>query len=115
MKVVDPSGSKVGTLDEIYFDAETAEHVSETVPVEHEEAVLSREPIVAGEGKGAQIGEQTIDTDLQEEVVDVDKRTVAKERVRLDEDTETEERTVEADLRKERVEVEQDGGLEERR
>lgn len=23
MKVVDPSGSKVGTLDEIYFDAET--------------------------------------------------------------------------------------------
>ena len=90
-------------------------HVSETVPVEHEEAVISREPIAAGEGKGAQIGEQTIDTDLQEEVVDVDKRTVAKERVRLDKDTETEERTVEADLRKERVEVEQDGGLEERR
>lgn len=89
------------------------ERVSQTVPVEHEEARVTREPIANGEGGGAQIGEQTIDMDLEEEVVDVDKRVVAKERLRLDKDVETEQRTVEADLRTERVEVE--GDLEERR
>jgi uncharacterized protein (TIGR02271 family) len=92
-----------------------SERVQETVPVEHEEAVISREPIAAGEASEADIGEQTVALDLTEEVVDVDKQVVPKERVRLDKETHTDEQTVEADLRKERVEVEHDEGLEERR
>jgi uncharacterized protein (TIGR02271 family) len=91
------------------------EHVSRTLPVEHEEATITREPIAAGTERDASIGEQTVAMDLQEEVLEVNKRTVPKERVRLDKESHTEERVVEADVRKERVEVEHDAGIEEQR
>ena len=91
------------------------DRVSETVPVEHEEARITREPVAQDEAHGGEIGEQTLEVELEEEVPEVEKRAVPKERVRLDKDTETEERTVDADLRKERIEVEHDEGLEERR
>jgi uncharacterized protein (TIGR02271 family) len=89
------------------------EHVTQTVPLEHEEAVITREPI-ADSHADAQIGEQSLDIDLTEEVVDVQKHVVPKERIRLDKDVEMEEREVSADLRTERVEVEHDPGLERR-
>lgn len=91
------------------------DHVEETVPVGHEEAVITSEPIAPGDASGAAIGEQTVTVELSEEVVDVDKRVVPKERVHLDKEVHTDEQTIEADLRKERVEVEGDADVRERR
>ncbi len=84
------------------------EHVRESVPVMHEEAIVERRPL-SGDAlgaRGATIGEgETIRVPLTEEEVVAEKRTVAKEElvVRKQEVTETE--TVEADLRRERAEV----------
>ena len=87
------------------------EHVDRTVPVEHERARVTRETLSPGELTDAEtIGEREIEVDLTEDVVDVDKRTVAKERVSLGKETVTEEREVSEELRKERVEV--DGDVE---
>jgi uncharacterized protein (TIGR02271 family) len=87
------------------------EHVDRTVPVEHERARVTRETLSPGESTDAEtIGEREIEVDLTEDVVDVDKRTVAKERVSLGKETVTEEREVSEELRKERVEV--DGDVE---
>ena len=87
------------------------EHVRESVPVTHEEAVVERRPINdAMSARGATIGEgETIRVPLTEEEVVAETRTVAKEElvVRKHEVTETE--TVEADLRRERAEVHRDG------
>jgi uncharacterized protein (TIGR02271 family) len=87
------------------------ERVSETVPVEHERVTVRREPLAGGDVGDARIGEQDVEMTLEEEVVDVDKDVVAKERVSLDKDVEVEQRTVEADLRRERVEVDGDEEL----
>lgn len=90
------------------------EHVDRTVPVEHERARVTRETLSPGESTDAEtIGEREIEVDLTEDVVDVDKRTVAKERVSLGKETVTEEREVSEELRKERVEV--DGDVEDDR
>ena len=83
------------------------EHVRESVPVTHEEAVVERRPITDPmAARGATIGEgETIRVPLTEEEVVAEKRAVAKEElvVRKTEVTETE--TLEADLRRERAEV----------
>ncbi|MBD0320986.1 MAG: DUF2382 domain-containing protein, partial [Gemmatimonadetes bacterium] len=87
------------------------EHVRESVPVTHEEAIVERRPITDPmAARGATIGEgETIRVPLTEEEVVAETRTVAKEElvVRKHEVTETE--TVEADLRRERAEVHREG------
>ncbi len=47
---------------------------------------------------------------LHEEEVVVDKRAVPKERIRLDKDTEVDERTVSEEVRKEEIEVDDSVG-----
>jgi uncharacterized protein (TIGR02271 family) len=89
------------------------EHVSETVPVSHDEVRVVREPINEANRDralaGPDIAEGTHEMVLNEERVVVGKETIPRERVRLEKETVTEERPIEADLRKERIEVEGDG------
>jgi uncharacterized protein (TIGR02271 family) len=89
------------------------EHVSETVPVTHEEVRVVREPITEANRdravSGPDISESTHEVVLNEERVVVGKETIPRERVRLEKETVTEERPIEADLRKERIDVEGDG------
>ena len=85
------------------------EHVHVTVPVQRQMARLVREPVREGDTTGVGDfvkGEEEIV--LSEEVVDVSKRVVAKERVGLETETVTEEVPVEETLRKERIEVDGD-------
>lgn len=85
------------------------ENVQVTVPVEKQMARVVREPVRDGDtsGVGAFVdGEEEIV--LSEEVVDVSKRVVAKERVGLATETVTEEVPVNETVRKERVAVEGD-------
>jgi uncharacterized protein (TIGR02271 family) len=90
-----------------------SEHVSETVPVSHEEVRVVREPITEQNREramaGPDISESTHEVTLSEERLVVGKETIPKERIRLEKETVTEERPVEADLRKEHIEVEGDG------
>jgi uncharacterized protein (TIGR02271 family) len=87
-------------------------HVTESVPVMHEEAIVERRPITdAMSARGATIGQdETIRVPLTQEEVVAETRTVAKEElvVRTNQVTETE--TVEADLRRERADVRRDEG-----
>ena len=62
---------------------------------------------------GAEIGEEEVEVPLRAEKAVTQKRTVAKERIGLEKDVETERETVGDEVRKERVEVE--GENEERR
>ena len=79
-----------------------------------EELRVEREPITDANrdaaGSGADLSEEEHEVVLHEEEVVVDKRTVAKERVRLDKDTVTEDQQVSEGVRKEQVEL-IDGGL----
>lgn len=124
----DPSGASVTRSEEelrvstTRRDAGTArlrkfvetEHVETTVPVEHERARVTREPMGPGDAPdGDTLGERVVEMELSEDVVDVQKRTVAKERVSLGKETVSEEQTISEDVRKERVEIE--GDVEERR
>ena len=77
---VDSDGDKLGTIEEIYLDAETERPEWALVQEEHEVV-------------------------LHEKVV-VDKRTVPKERVRVDKDVTTDEQQVTEQLRKEQIETE---------
>jgi uncharacterized protein (TIGR02271 family) len=83
------------------------EHVTETVPVERERPVVEREPIsdedVAGEPVLAEDERQIT---LHDEEVVTEKRTVPKERVRLEKGTRTDFETVEGEVDREDVEVE---------
>ena len=86
------------------------EHVTQTVPVTHEEVRVEREPITEANVdkamSGPEIKEDVHEVSLMEEEAVAAKQTVPKERVRLEKDTVTEEAQVGADLRKERVETE---------
>ena len=86
------------------------ENVATTVPVEREEVRVEREPITAANvdeaTAGAEISEQEHEVVLHEEEPVVSKRTVPKERVRLEKDAVTSEEQVSADLRKEQIEAE---------
>jgi uncharacterized protein (TIGR02271 family) len=88
------------------------ENVTQTVPVRREEVRVEREPItdanVDDAMSGPEISEEEHEVVLREEEPVVEKRTVPKERVRMDTDTSTEEREISDEVRKERVEVDDD-------
>jgi uncharacterized protein (TIGR02271 family) len=90
----------------------TTEQVAATVPVQREEVRIEREAItdanVGAAMSGPELSEEEHELTLSEEEVTVDKRVVPKERVRLDKDVVTEERTVDESVRKEQIEVEGD-------
>jgi len=84
-----------------------AENVTINVPVTREKARLVTEPITAAnEGaamSGADLTTEEHEVVLSEEVVDVDRRVVPKERVRLEKETVTDEVAVDETVRKERI------------
>jgi uncharacterized protein (TIGR02271 family) len=88
------------------------ENVQETVPVRHEEVRVEREPITDANRdaalSGPEITEAEHEVTLHEEEPVVEKRTVPKERVRLDKDVSTAEETVSEEVRRERIEAEGD-------
>ncbi len=84
----DVDGEKIGSIEEIYLDAET------------------EAPENAGDAMdGPAISEEEHEVVLYEEQVVVDKRAVPKERVRLDKDTVTDQREVSEGVRTEQVEL----------
>jgi uncharacterized protein (TIGR02271 family) len=90
------------------------ENVTETVPVQREEVRVEREPITDANRdaatSGAALSEEEHEVVLHEEQVVVDKAAVPKERVRLDKDTATEQRSVSEQVRKEQIDqVDADG------
>jgi uncharacterized protein (TIGR02271 family) len=88
------------------------ENVTRTVPVEREEVRIEREPITDANADsaldGPDISEEEHEVTLHTEEPVVEKRTVPKERVRLDKDVHTDEETISEDVRKERIEAEGD-------
>jgi uncharacterized protein (TIGR02271 family) len=88
------------------------ENVQETVPVQREKVRVEREPITDANRDaaldGPDITEEEHEVTLHTEEPVVEKRTVPKERVRLDKDVRTDEETVSEDVRRERIEAEGD-------
>ncbi len=88
------------------------EDVEIRVPVRREKARMVTEPITdANRDRAMSGGDLTTgehEVVLSEEVVDVDKRVVPKERVRLETETETDEVAVDDTVRKERIDFEHD-------
>jgi uncharacterized protein (TIGR02271 family) len=88
------------------------EDVQETVPVGREEARVEREPITDENRdeamSGPDISEDEHEVVLREEEVVAEKRTVPKERVRLDKDTVNDDREISDTVRKERIDVDED-------
>jgi uncharacterized protein (TIGR02271 family) len=88
------------------------EEVQQTVPVRREEVRVEREPItdenVDRAMSGPEISEAEHEVTLMEEEPVVEKRTVPKERVRLEKDVKTDEEQVSEQVRKERLDVESD-------
>ena len=86
-----------------------------TVPVEREEVRLEREPITEANrgaaGAGPDISEEEHEVILSEERVVVSKETVPVERVRLDKEVVTEQKTVTEDVRKEQIETDLDADV----
>jgi len=85
------------------------DEVTETVPVRREEVRIEREPItdanVGDAMDGPAISEEEHEVVLHEEEVVAQKQAVPKERIRLEKDVETEEKTVSETVRSERVDV----------
>jgi uncharacterized protein (TIGR02271 family) len=90
------------------------EQVETTVPVQREEVRIEREPITGGNVDealdGPAISEEEHEVVLHAEEPVVEKRAVPKERVRMEKDTVTDERTVSDEVRKERIETDGDDG-----
>ena len=88
------------------------EQVQKTVPVQREEVRVEREPITDANAdqarSGPDISEEEHEVTLHEEEVVTEKRAVPKERVRLERDTVTEDRTVSEEVRKEQIEADSD-------
>jgi uncharacterized protein (TIGR02271 family) len=82
------------------------EQVEIPVELRREKARVTREP-VDGQAS-ADIGEESIDVTLREERPVVEKETVAKERIGIEKEVETERETVGGEVRKERIDVEDD-------
>jgi uncharacterized protein (TIGR02271 family) len=95
------------------------EDVQETVPVEREEVRVDREPISDANRDaaldGPEISEEEHEVTLHAEEPVVEKRTVPKERVRLDKDVHRDEETVNEQVREERIEAEGDAKAKDRR
>ena len=83
------------------------EPVAMDVDLHQETARVTREPIEQPVS-GAEIGEDEVEVELRGEEAMVQKQAVAKERVALEKDVETERQTISDEVRKERVEVEGD-------
>ena len=85
------------------------EHVTKTVPVQREEVRVEREPITEGNVDdavdGPAISEEEHEVVLHEEVPVVTKRTVPKERVRLDKEVHTDEEQISEELAHEEIEL----------
>jgi uncharacterized protein (TIGR02271 family) len=85
------------------------DEVEQTVPVKREEVRLEREPITDANRdeavSGDDLSEAEHEVTLHTEEPVVEKRTVPKERVRLDKDVEVEERTVSEEVRREEIDV----------
>lgn len=92
------------------------EEETRTVPVTKEKVRVEREPItdanVGDATSGPDISEDEHEMVLHEEEPVVGKKAVPKERVRLDKQTETEERQVSGEVRKERIEADDDAPRE---
>ena len=88
------------------------ERVEETVPVQREEVRVEREPITDANVEqaldGPEIAAEEHEVTLHAEEPVVEKRTVPKERVRLEKDVHTDHETVGDDVRRERIEAEGD-------
>jgi uncharacterized protein (TIGR02271 family) len=82
------------------------------VPVQREEVRVEREPITDANADraldGPDISEEEHEVTLHAEEPVVEKRTVPKERVRLDKDVHTDEESVSEEVRRERIEAEGD-------
>jgi uncharacterized protein (TIGR02271 family) len=97
----------------------TTEPEQVTVPVQREEARVEREPITDANLDAAMAGPELSEAEhevtLHEEQPVVEKRTVPRERVRLEKDTVTGEEQVAEQLRKEQIDVDDQDGLGGRR
>jgi len=93
------------------------EQVERTVPVQREQVRVVTEPITeANRGKamsGPDLSSEEHEVVLHEEEVDVQKRVVPKERVRLETETVTEQVPVTEEVRKERIATEGDRGVDQ--
>jgi uncharacterized protein (TIGR02271 family) len=83
------------------------EPVQIDVELKRETARVTREPMNQPVS-GSAIGDEEIDVTLREERPVVAKQTVAKERIGLETDVETERQTVTDEVRKERVDIDDD-------
>ena len=83
------------------------EPVEMDVQLKRETARVTREPIDEP-ARGADFGEEEVEVALRSEQPVVEKQAVAKERIGIEKDVETEERTVSDEVRKERIEVDDD-------
>ena len=83
------------------------EPVTMDVHLQQERARVTREPVEQPVSQ-AEIGDQEVEVELRGERPMVDKQVVAKERIGLEKDVETETATVSDEVRKERVDVEGD-------
>lgn len=85
------------------------ENVTMTVPIRREKARMVVEPVTDDNRDAAMAGgdltSEEHEVTLSEEVIDVHKTVVPKERVRLETDVETDEVTVDEEIRKERIEM----------
>ena len=90
------------------------EHVTQTVPVRHEEVRVTREPITEADrgvaGPDLVIREEDYEIVLHAETPFVEKVVVPVERVRLDTVTVTGQERVTADVRKEQIELDDPTG-----
>ena len=88
------------------------EHQTRTVPVQREEVRVEREPVSEADAghvtREPKISEEEQEVVLHEEEPVVEKRTVPKERVRLEKDTVVDEEHVSEEVRKEQIEAEGD-------
>jgi uncharacterized protein (TIGR02271 family) len=88
------------------------EQVTQTVPVKREEVRLEREPITDGNVdqalEGPEISEEEHEVVLHEEEPVVEKRTVPKERVRMEKEAVSDEAQVSEEVRKEQIEADGD-------
>jgi len=88
------------------------ENVTQTVPVQREEVRIEREPITDANADdamdGPAISEEEHEVTLHTEQPVVDKRAVPKERVRLDKDVVTDQKTVSEQIRKEQIDADGD-------
>lgn len=82
-----------------------------TVPVQREEYQIETEPLQPGDVRGGTIGADEVSMTLHEERPVVEKDVVAKERVSLGKDVETDEAEVSETLAKEQVEIERDADV----